>query len=80
MNFQEFCDLVVHTPRPQGMREGQHWSYRLHRLSPLASSRVPSELDPFYEDELLQDFIGYLGSNWTALTTPLYSRKAPKAV
>ena len=78
MNYNEFLKRfwdsapLAGSPR-QSLRVGQHLMNELGKVSPIAYSRIPSELDPFYNDLLLPDFLSYLKANWDNLTEPLNS-------
>ena len=72
MDFQEFVEWASNQPQTQGIRWGQHLVNQLMHCSPVAYSRVPEDLDPFYSDTLVPGFLAFLGDNWGSLTTPLY--------
>jgi len=77
MNYNEFLKRVSDSGRAKDLRQssrvGQHLMNELNKVSPIAYSRIPSELDPFYNDFLLPDFLNYLKANWDGLTEPLHS-------
>lgn len=75
MNYNEFLKRVSGSAKEsrQILRAGQHLMNELNKVSPLAYSRIPSELDPFYSDLLVPDFLNYLKVNWDSLTEPLHS-------
>lgn len=75
MNYNEFLKRVSNSARESRhrLRVGQHLMNELNKVSPIAYSRIPFELDPFYNDLLLPDFLNYLKGNWDKLTEPLHS-------
>ena len=75
MNYNEFLKRFWDSApaAPHSLRVGQHLMNELGKVSPIAYSRIPSELDPFYNDLLLPNSLKYLKANWNDLTEPLNS-------
>ena len=55
MNYNEFLKRFWDSAGEarHSLRIGQHLMNELGKVSPIAYSRIPSELDPFYNDLLL---------------------------
>lgn len=61
-NFQLFVGGTYKSfhQNNRGERIGQFFYNELRRQFPEISKQIPSEIDPFYQDELLSDFLSFL--------------------
>lgn len=53
------------------LRYGQALGNHLSRVSPIAYIAVcAADLDPYYDDKIVPEFLNFLSSNWATITQP----------
>ena len=77
MNYQEYFDQAnrFFVKNQKDLRYGQALMNYLREISPNAYHSVmfADNVDPFYDDKLVPEFLNYLSNNWTELTLPTNS-------
>jgi hypothetical protein len=67
MTFEEYHNKAARTYADyawKGIRAGQHYSNVLFMVNQKLYHAVPKELDPFYNDEKLGEFLTWVAENW----------------
>ena len=77
MTFQEYFHQAnrFFIENKNDQRYGQSLMNYLRKISPNAYNGVmfADNIDPFYDDNLVPEFLNYLSNNWTELTRPANS-------
>lgn len=67
--FQEANTYFVFNQRD--LRYGQALANHLSLFSPIAYIAVcAANLDPYYDDKIVPEFLNFLSSNWASITQP----------
>ena len=66
MEFHEYLsEVMLEMDNNPQMREGQVYFNVLYKMKPeLANKITGTELDPFYQDEKLGEFLSFICKNW----------------
>jgi hypothetical protein len=68
MTFNQYVEMVRQlAPLHPEWREGQRYFNTLHDVRPDLADKVINAfpiVDPFYRDELIASFLGFVGEQW----------------
>lgn len=68
MTYGDFLDLFYRSDKPPELRLGQFFMNELYRANPKIYHMIPADLDPYYNDKLLNqciDWIAHRSHLWT---------------
>lgn len=64
MNFDTFLLYFYRSEKPPELRLGQYFMNELYRVNQDIYHTIPADLDPYYNDKLLNQCINWVSDRW----------------
>jgi hypothetical protein len=64
MNFDTFLLYFYRSEKPPELRLGQYFMNELYRVNQELYRTIPPDLDPYYDDKLLNECISWVSDRW----------------
>ena len=75
MNFNQYLTgaNAAYVQTNGGLRYGQALYNHIFEVAPQIAYKIPDELDPFYDDDIVPAFLNFVQDRWDVLTKPVHS-------